>query len=239
LHAVEEATVSFVLIHGAGFGAACWNELVPLLDAEALAVDLPGRGARSDVDLRTVTLKDCAEAVVADVEAAGLTDVVLVGHSFAGVTVPRVMDAIPERIRHVVLVSAVVPPDGTRVLDQIDPGVRAAVEESLAGGIYSQGLDAARLMLCNDMDETTAASALGRLVDDSAALLSEPVDLSGFARDIPRTYVRLTRDHCYTEELQERSARLVGGDVATLDSGHMAMISVPDRLAQVLNRVHS
>jgi pimeloyl-ACP methyl ester carboxylesterase len=230
--------VSFVLIHGAGFGAACWNEIVPLLDGEVLAVDLPGRGARSNVDLRLVTLKDCAEAVVADVEAAGLADVVLVGHSFAGVTVPRVMDAIPERIRHVVLVSAVVPPDGTRVLDQIDPGVREAVEESLAGGIYSQGLDAARLMLCNDMDEAATASALGRLVDDSAALLSEPVDLSGFTRDIPRTYVRLTRDHCYPEELQERSARLVGGDVATLDSGHMAMISIPEQLAQVINRVH-
>ena len=63
--------MSFVLIHGAGFGAACWKELVPLLDAEALAVDLPGRGARSDVDLRTVTLEDCAEAVLADVEAPG------------------------------------------------------------------------------------------------------------------------------------------------------------------------
>lgn len=32
--------------------------------------------------------------------------------------------------------------------------------------------------------------------------------------------------------------RLVGGEVATLDSGHMAMISIPDRLAQVLNQVH-
>jgi pimeloyl-ACP methyl ester carboxylesterase len=230
--------VSFVLIHGAGFGAACWNELVPLLDADALAVDLPGRGVRSEVDLCTVTLEDCAEAVVADVEAAGLTDVVLVGHSFAGVTVPRVMDSIPELIRHVVLVSAVVPPDGTRVLDQIDPGVRSAVEESLNGGIYRQDPDVARPMLCNDMDEVVTASALGRLVDDSAALLSEPVDLSGLAREIPRTYVRLTLDNCYPAELQERSVQLVGGEVVRLESGHMAMISVPGRLAQVLNRIH-
>jgi len=208
----------------------CWT-------GETLAVDLPGRGRRADVDLPTVTLADCAAAVVADVEAAGLDDVVLVGHSFAGVTVPRVMDAIPERIRAVVLVAAVVPPDGTRVLDQIDPDVRVAVAESLAGGIYSQGPDAARQMLCNDMDEATARSALDRLVDDSAALLSEPVDLAGYARDIPLTYVRTSRDQCYPAELQERSVKLLDADVETLDAGHMVMISAPDRLAAVLNRI--
>jgi pimeloyl-ACP methyl ester carboxylesterase len=43
-----------------------------------------------------------------------LTDIVLVGHSFGGVTVPRVMALVPERIRRVVLLSAVVPEDGIR-----------------------------------------------------------------------------------------------------------------------------
>lgn len=38
--------MSFVLIHGAGFGANCWDELIPHLNTEALAVDLPGRGTR-------------------------------------------------------------------------------------------------------------------------------------------------------------------------------------------------
>ena len=113
--------MSFVLIHGAGFGANCWDELIPHLDTEALAVDLPGRGTRADVSLRAITLADCAGAVREDVEAKDLRDVVLVGHSFAGVTVPRVLDLLPDRIRHVVLVSAVVPPDGSRVLDQVDP----------------------------------------------------------------------------------------------------------------------
>ena len=230
--------MSYVLIHGAGYGADCWNELVPLLDGEVLAVDLPGRGRRADVDLRTVTLADCAAAVVADIEARGLTDVVLVGHSFAGVTVPRVLDAVPDRIRAVVLVSAVVPPDGTRVLDQIDPDVRVAVAESLAGGIYSQGPDAARVMLCNDMDDVTAGSALARLVDDSAALLSEPVDLAGYARDVPRTYVRLSRDQCYPAELQERSVKLLDAEVEVLDAGHLVMISAPESLAALLRRVH-
>ena len=230
--------MSFVLIHGAGYGASCWNELTPLLGPETLAVDLPGRGGRSAADLRTVTLQDCADAVVADLTGRDMTDVVLVGHSFAGVTVPRVLAAVPDRIRHVVLLSAVVPPDGTRVLDQIDPDVRAAVEASLAGGLYHQDREAARAMLCNDMDPATAEAALDRLVDDSAALLSEPVDLSGYGGDVPRTYVRLTADRCYPPELQQRSVAITDAKVEWLDSGHLAMISNPERLAELLLAVH-
>ncbi|WP_248963342.1 alpha/beta fold hydrolase [Sphaerisporangium perillae] len=228
----------FVLIHGAGFGASSWDELIPHLSAEALAVDLPGRGTRAGVELGTVTLADCAEAVREDVEAKDLRDVVLVGHSFAGVTVPRVLDLVPGRIRHVVLVSAVVPPDGSRVLDQIDPGVRDLVEQSIVGGVYQQTREGAAAMLCNDMDEATTASTLDRLADDSAALLSETVDLSGYRREIPRTYVHLTQDQCYVEELQQRSIALLRPEVIDLDTGHMAMISAPGKLAAVLNAIH-
>ena len=230
--------MSFVLIHGAGFGADCWDELIPWLAAEALAVDLPGRGTRAAVPLHAVTLAGCAEAVREDIVAKDLRDIVLVGHSFAGVTVPRVLDLIPDRIRQVVLVSAVVPPDRSRVLDQIDPGVRELVEQSIVGGIYRQTREGAAAMLCNDMDEATASSTLDRLSDDSAALLSEPVDLSGYRRQIPLTYVHLTQDQVYVEELQQRSIALLGADVIDLATGHMAMISAPESLAAVLNAIH-
>ncbi|MBL1118423.1 alpha/beta hydrolase [Streptomyces sp. 110] len=230
--------MAFVLIHGASFGANCWNELIPHLRAEALAVDLPGRGTRAGADLGTVTLTDCADAVREDVEAKNLRDVVLVGHSFAGVTIPRVLDLIPDRIRHVILVSAVVPADRSRVLDQIDPGVRDLVEQSIVDGVYHQTRQGAAGMLCNDMDKATAASTLDRLTDDSAALLNETVDLSGYRRRIPQTYVHLTRDQCYVEELQQRSIALLRPDVIDLDTGHMAMISAPEKLATVLNTIH-
>lgn len=78
--------MSFVLVHGAGMGASCWEPLLPLLEQDTLAVDLPGRGRRRSVDPRSVTLDDCAAAVIDDVVAAGLEDVVLVAHSFGGVT---------------------------------------------------------------------------------------------------------------------------------------------------------
>lgn len=229
--------MAFVLVHGAGMSSRCWQRLLPLLDGDTLAVDLPGRGTRADVDLRSVTLTDCENAIVGDVESAGLDDVVLVAHSFAGVSVPRAMKALAPRLRHVVFLSAVVPDDGTRVLDQIDPTTRAAVEESIGDGIYHQGREGAAAMLCNDLTGPDVDWTLDQVIDESAALLSEVVDLSGLSVDVPRTYVRLTQDACYSPELQERSARIVGGDTVFLDSGHMAMISIPDQVAAVLNGI--
>ncbi len=227
--------MSFVLIHGATMGANCWDRLNPLLDGDVLAVDLPGRGTRSDMDVRTVTLEDCGKAVAADIVQRDLTDVVLVGHSFGGDTVPRVMELVPERIRRVVLLSAVVPEDGTRVLDQIDPDVRGSVEESVSGGVYTIGVDAARAMLCNDANEEQSEFILSRLVDDAAALLAENVDLSGYRLPIPRTYVQLSEDRCYPPELQAKSTLRTHADVATLQAGHMAMVTVPDQVAAILN----
>lgn len=226
--------MSFLLVHGAGFGASCWDRLIPLLPAPVLATDLPGRGARAGADLRTVTLDDCASAVVEDAERAGLGDIVLVAHSFAGVTTPRVMARMAGRLRHVVFLSAVIPPDGSRVIDQIDPGVRAAVEASIAGGIYAQAREGAAAMLCNDLTEDAARWTLDRLTDDSAALLAEPVDLAGLKTDVPRTYVHLSQDHCYPPELQEAASARAGGQRRTLASGHMAMVSVPGQLATLL-----
>lgn len=231
--------MSFVLIHGATLGGNCWDRLAPLLDGEVLAVDLPGRGARADIDIRGVTLEDCAKAAVADILRRDLTDIVLVGHSFGGVTLPRIMAMLPERIRHVVLLSAVVPTDGTRVLDQIDPDVRATVEQGIAGGVYTVGVEAARYMLCNDADQEQTDFILDRIVDDAAALLTETVDLSGYRLPIPRTYVRHTRDQCYPPDLQARSADRIDAGAATLDAGHMAMVTVPDQVAAILRGLAS
>ncbi len=94
-------------------------------------------------------------------------------------------------------------------------------------------------MLCNDMDAEQTGWMIDQLVDDSAALLTESVDLSGLRADIPRTYVRLTKDACYPPELQERSAAVVGGDTVFLESGHMAMVTIPDQVAALLHRLSS
>ncbi|MGZ8748165.1 MAG: alpha/beta fold hydrolase, partial [Mycobacterium sp.] len=58
-------------------------------ELSVLAVDLPGRRSKPG-DLRTLTIADCVNSIVADIEQAGVDDVVVVGHSLAGIIAPAV-----------------------------------------------------------------------------------------------------------------------------------------------------
>jgi pimeloyl-ACP methyl ester carboxylesterase len=89
------ALPALVLVHGNAHASDCWgltiheiHRLAPELTV--LAVDLPGRRGKPG-DLRTLAIGDFVDSVVGDIEEAGLNDVVIVGHSMAGLTVPGVV----------------------------------------------------------------------------------------------------------------------------------------------------
>ena len=96
--------------------------------------------------------------------------------------------------------------------------------------------DLARAMFCNDMDATLTAWTLDRMVPEAVSVLTEPSDLTGLRRPVPRTYVRLVRDASIDLDAQDRMiATLAPVDVVDLDSGHMAMVSHPEQLAGILS----
>lgn len=229
--------MTFVLVHGGGFGSAAWDRLLPHLPGPVLTVDLPGRGRRADVPLPSVTPQDCARAVVEDLEAADVADAVLVGHSLGGVTVPRVLGLAPERLHAAVLLSAIVPAHGESVMTTMAPATRAAVEPALAAGVYSPGGGAGIEQLCNDLDEEQTAFVVASRCDDSVRLLTEPMDLSADAPEVPRWYVHLTRDERVPPSLQDECNARWGGRRVTLDTGHMAMVADPAGLAAVLEGI--
>ena len=162
-----------VLVHGGGFGASCWDPLLPHVDGPVLAVDMPGRGRRP-ADLRTVTVDDFTAAVVDEIVAADLHDVLLVGHSMAGITLPRVAEAIPERLRRLVFVSCTVPAEGESILDTLAPSTRdtvrvdRAVEAEVPGTLDR---DVAAALFGNDMTPDQLELMLGLLVPEAVGVV--------------------------------------------------------------------
>jgi pimeloyl-ACP methyl ester carboxylesterase len=206
-------------------------------------VDLPGRGS-SPSDLDSVSIADFIASVVGTIVDERLTDVTLVGHSMAGLTLPGVAEAIADRLRQLVFVSCAVPPHGTPLADVLgtfSPGA-AAIAERVGGEVVdSQGVlhpDLATALFCNDMNPEQTASTLRRLVPEAFGVLFEPSDLTGLRHAIPRTYVRLTQDAVLSLDTQDRMIDNLGStEVVDLDAGHMAMISRPLDLAGILNRL--
>ncbi len=235
--------MTFVLVHGGGFAGSCWDPLVPLLDGPVYAVDLPGRGD-SPGDLSRITVKDFVTTVATTIVDHDLRDVILVGHSMAGLTLPGVAERVPHRLSRLVFVSCSVPAEGTSLAEDL-VDLSPTVSE-LAGQlgddvevVDARGAlhpDLATAMFCNDMDESQRSFTLERMVPEALGVIGETSDLTGLRHPIPRTYVRLTLDASISLEAQDRMIEHMGGaTVVDLVAGHMAMISHPVELARVLN----
>lgn len=225
-----------VLIHGGAADSRCWDLLVPLLEGPAMAVDLPGRGAHP-ADLGSVTFADCAESVGSDIDAAGFDEVVLVGHSLAGCSMPAIVGALGKRVRHVVFVACTVPATGQSAIDTLEPDVQAHVRQR-RGRTRPQPMDGpmARLVLGDDLDDEQVAWCLARVVPEAPRLASDPVDLSPLEGRTPRSWICTLRDLIIPAEKQRRFAGNVGNcSVLDLDAGHMCMVSAPSDLAAMLN----
>lgn len=128
---------TYLLVHGAFHGGWVWQRVTPLLEAaghRVLAPSLIGLGERApllgpDVGLDT-HVDDLAELVVAE----DLREVILVGHSYAGIVVTALADRLPRRIAHLVYVDTFVPRDGESVADIMPQMVAAFAAAAEATG---------------------------------------------------------------------------------------------------------
>jgi pimeloyl-ACP methyl ester carboxylesterase len=230
--------MTMVLVHGGGLGKECWDLLLPLLDGDVVAVDLPGRGDRP-ADLTKIGIADFVDAVVDDITTRDLHDVVLVGHSAAGVTIPQVAARVPDRIRALVFVSCTVPRDGESAYDTLDAEIQAIADQAPPDELTTLDPEIAKVVFYNDVtDPDVLEWALSLLVPEAPASVTDPMVLSTMPRNIRRVWVRLNDDRIVVPEKQDRFIENLGGcEVLELDAGHMAMVSRPQDLASLLSTI--
>lgn len=120
----ENASVTFVLVHGSWHGGWCWSRVLPLLEeagARVTAPTLTGVGERAHLIDRRVNLETHVDDIVNHIDREELTDVVLVGHSYAGFPASLAATRRPDAVSHLVLLDAFFPKEGETLLDHLGP----------------------------------------------------------------------------------------------------------------------
>jgi thioesterase domain-containing protein len=137
---------SFVLVHGAWHGGWCWQRVLPLLRSArhvAHAVTLTGCGERAHLLTPGIRLATHVDDVLGVVAAEELADVVLVGHSYAGMVVTgaadRLLQRAPGTLAHLVYLDAVTPHPGEswssqHAAETVAARVQAAAARGSTGG---------------------------------------------------------------------------------------------------------
>lgn len=223
---------TFGLVHGAGHGAWCWERLIPALEARghrAVAVDLPCDDPRAGA-LRYAEVVDAALPPV--------PDLVLVGHSLAGLTVPLV--AARRVVRRLVFLCAVVPVFGRSLDEEVaadpsmyDPVLRAHPGRLVdgEGTMWMGDEEAARTIYYQDCAPEVVRWAFARLRRQAVTPRREPCPLTAWPA-VERAYILCREDRAIRPDWSRRTAReRLGIEPIEMDGGHSPFLSRPDDLA--------
>lgn len=228
-----------VLVHGGGHGGWCWRSCANVLRArghEVYAPTLTGFGARAHLhapDFETF-VTDIANVIAFE----DLDDVILVGHSMGGVIIPRVAEAIPDRMRRLIWLAAVVTDDGESLIQAVPQSewIARAVTIGADGTAHT---DPELILDANIHDGTPEQRKFvhDRHLPYPPHALVEPGRLTAFlALGIPTGYVTATADRTIEPHVCEKFAARLPGCARSfvVDAGHDCMVSRPRETADAL-----
>jgi pimeloyl-ACP methyl ester carboxylesterase len=232
---------TFVLVHGAWQSTGTWDLLVPLLRRRGHTAVMPvlsGLGTDQDRLSAETTLRQHIEDVCSAV--SGLEEVTLVGHSYAGMIISGVAEALPTKVQRLVFVDAFIPEDRQCVLDLLPPEIGIhfrKIAETQGSGWRLPG-DEGQLDLWGLAPGEEREFVRARLCDFSLRCFEEPILLPANRKaGMPGTYIA-----CVGQNYPARpffkvfadKARACGWNVTELNTGHDCHVERPGEVADVL-----
>ncbi len=239
------AVSTYVLVHGAFEDHSIWDAVAAgLRDAgqQVIAVDLPGRAGRHEGDglLTLDQYRDDLEERVSGLK----TPVILVGHSFGGITISNLAEAHPEQVRTLVYLAALLPKDGDSALtlshadksNGIAPGSLVLSSDHQWGRMLPADSAARLALFCADCNEVQAQRFERSLVAEPIQPLRMPVHLSaGRYGRVDKVYLATDQDRVISPQAQrDMLATTAVRKIVHLQSAHSPFLSQPAAVVQAL-----
>jgi pimeloyl-ACP methyl ester carboxylesterase len=220
-------------------GAWSWTFVLDRLRAAghaARAHCFPGVGERA-AELSPQLDNDAFLAdALALIEREDLSDMVLVGHSFGSLIAGLIVDRMPERIAHLVIIDGGIATDGQSIFGRIPSGI-AAKRRKLAKTVNgTEVLPFAPVGSLIIDDPELAAWTHRQLTAHPLACYTKPIRLhhpAGNGR--PMTYIACTRPrYPVSAGMHERVQAMPHIRFRPIEAGHNCIISAPELVAREL-----
>ncbi|KQY04281.1 salicylate esterase [Mycobacterium sp. Root135] len=190
---------TYVLVHSSWDDGSAWADVAERLRQRGHQVHCPtmaGHGAGAD---RDVSHDDCVASVADYIGQHGLTNFVLVGHSFAGSVVARLAAKTPEKVRRLVFLNAFIPEDGTSVLDNAPVAYQELfrkLAEQSGDNTVMLPFEVFRDAFIGDANLERAQEIYSMLTPEPLGPVVEKLDMKAFYElmTVPRSYVHCLDD---------------------------------------------
>jgi pimeloyl-ACP methyl ester carboxylesterase len=231
---------NFLLVHGAWHGGWCWQRVARILRAaghEVFTPTLTGLGEREHLLNRDVGLDTHIQDVIGVLKYEDLHDVILVGHSYAGIVIAGAAEKAAESIAHLVYLDAFVPENGKSFADYQSPEVwQLFLEKAKTEGENFKLPCVIPVEVFGVTKEDDLAWVCPRLNPHPLKTALDAVNLTNSkAAEIPRTYIYCNNPAAGPfGQFAERLRNDESWQYLALAAGHDAMISEPEKLSEIL-----
>ena len=226
---------TFVLLHGAWHGGWCWAEVADILRGRGHRVTTPtqtGLGERAHLMSGEIDLEVFGQDLINHLTCEDLTDVVLVGHSFGGSPISIAAERVPDRIARLVYLDARVIEAGETPFSGFPEHAVTARRQAAAGGVAIPAPSAAAFGV---LDPVQAAWLEPKLTPHPLRTFESPLPIQGSpGGDLPKEYVICTDPIYELLEDTRHRVRAFGWPIREIATGHDAMVSAPQALADLL-----
>lgn len=233
---------TYVLVHGAWQDEHAWDRVKPLLEAKGnkvITVNLPGHGTDT-TPASQISLATYVDAVT-NVINQEPGQVVLVGHSMAGLVVSEVAEKIPSKIKYLVYVAAYLPKNAddltslskTDAVSKIGPNMELSADYTTATIKKSVLVEA----FCADCPQQIKDDLLKNHKGEPTKPLQEKAVLTdaNFGQ-VEKYYIETTNDFAVGNPLQKKMVADNGSvkQVYTMNTSHLPFLAQPEQFTDVL-----
>jgi len=229
--------MNIVLVHGSYMGPWCWDFVRPPLERHGhrvTTVDLPISDPAGDA-------RAYADAIVATVDWT--EPPVLVGHSMSGLVTPLVASDRP--VRSLIFLASFLAQPGASAMDQrnaepIDSPIPLEVTEfsDLGDNVWAVGAGTARALFWHEATLEMASWAQARLRPQAYRVMTETSPLVAWPASTPVASIVCRADRAINPDWVRTAARKrLGVEAVEIDGDHSPMLSRPDELADLLDRL--
>ena len=217
---------TFVLVHGAFSGGWYWQATARVLRQyghDVYTPTLTGLGERVHLAHPDVTLDTHIVDITHVLLYEDLTDVYLVGKSYAGMVITGVADRAPERVGHLIYLDSPTPAHGTALADFLGPETMAFFVN-----VAREEGDGWRV------PASVTGITESRLTPMPLKAGQQPLHLTrSLPLRIPRTYICCTADKSpgELETVRAQYQHTSEWHYVELSSGHEPEQTMPDELA--------
>ncbi|RFM32559.1 alpha/beta fold hydrolase [Chitinophaga silvisoli] len=222
----------FLFVPGAFDGGWDYSKVDAILRTRGEIVYRPtltGLGERVNSSNANINLSTYIADIVNLIKFENLHNIILVGHSYAGMVISGVAEQMPDRIKELVYLDAMVPNDG-----------ESAEELAKAGGLWDMMM---KPNIKGDFIVPPYPPTPNPPYDVPQPLktFTEPIKISNpLVKKIPAVFIAMTKDGAVSPVIDKMGisrARSRNWKIYTLEGGHYAMREQPENLVNKLESV--